>query len=77
MNKDSFETISADDLALVGGGIDVNSIIQGVGSFFGQKGQAVAQGIGGIWQNIQGIIGAFKGGGQPQAGGPQQQGGGQ
>jgi len=72
--NNSFETIATEDLAYVAGGVDVGSLIQGIGSFFGQKGQAVAQGIGGIWQNVQGIIGAFKGGGggQPQA----QQGGG-
>jgi hypothetical protein len=74
MNKDSFETIAPSDLALVGGGVDIGALAQGIGSFFGQKGQAIAQGVGGIWQSIQGIIGAFRGGGQQQQGGqaPQQ-----
>ena len=79
MNKD-FETIETADLDyVVGGQGDIGGLLSSIGSFMGQKGQAVMQGIGGIWNNIQGIIGAFKGGGgAPQGGpqgGPQQQGG--
>ena len=67
MNKDTFESISPSDLALVGGGVDIGALAQGIGSFFGPKGQAIAQGVGGIVQSVRGIIGAFRGGGQPQA----------
>jgi hypothetical protein len=70
-----FETIAVEDLELVAGGGDIGGLLQSIGSFLGPKGQAVVQGIGGIWQNVQGIIGAFRGGGQPQAGGQQPQGG--
>ncbi|HUS27958.1 MAG TPA: hypothetical protein VMZ53_05600 [Kofleriaceae bacterium] len=75
MHKDSFETISAGELERVGGGFDIGALMQGIGSFLGPKGQAITQGISGIWQSIQGMIGAFQGGGQQQqpGGGEQQQ----
>lgn len=62
-----FETISAEELVTVAGGVDIGALAQGIGSFFGQKGQAIGQAVGGIAQNIQGLIQMFRGGGQPQA----------
>jgi hypothetical protein len=62
-----FETISPDALVFVGGGLNIGALAQGIGSFFGPKGEAAGQMIGGIAQNVQGLIQMFRGGGQPQA----------
>ena len=67
-----FETISPDALVFVAGGLNIGALAQGIGSLFGQKGEAAGQTIGGIAQNVQGLVQLFHGGGQPQA-----QGGGQ
>jgi hypothetical protein len=74
MNKDSFATIETADLDYVVGGMgDIGGLLSSIGSFMGPKGQAVMQGIGGIWNNVKGIIGAFQGGGGGGGqGGPQQ-----
>jgi bacteriocin-like protein len=67
MNK--FETINTDELAQVGGGINIGALAQGLGSFFGQKGEAIGGQIGQIAGGIQNLIGMFRGGGQAPQGG--------
>ena len=65
--NNTFETIAAEDLASVGGGLNIGALAQGIGSFFGPKGEAIGGQIGQIAGGIKNLIGMFKGGGQPQA----------
>ena len=70
-----FVTLTASELEIVGGGINLGALATGIGSFFGQKGEAIGGQIGQIAGGIQNLIGMFKGGGGGQGGGGAPQGG--